>query len=394
MAGPFLSRDHSHYVQLEATWATSPGGLAATDAFKTRTKFPFKRIVTRVDRDKDSDNGQASVVTTQKGRESAEFSLEGDLIPSGNAATPTEPDMDAFFEAHFGTKHKATANTTLTSGSTATIVNFAVGGVAASGTQVGDFITIDVDATFGLETRQVITIATDAVTVHAAFSAAPASGRNVYCGTTYRLSAAALKSVHIWEYLSGNNFRHKVGGCAVQQLKADFDATGEAPLATVTVAGPGEKIATHSTSIPTPTSAGQPLLPDKSYAWFGATKTCVTKVGIESNNGIELRSNESCSLFPTAVKRTGNDSRYSIMATLEALLVTGAIEGYFDNAAALTAYDILVQLGATQGKIVAWRTPKFIPDAEVGDTDGEVSIALSGRAYATTVDDEITFFFG
>lgn len=391
MAGPWLSRDNVHFVQLETVWATSPGALAATDAFRSRTRYPFKRNKSRIDRDQDADQNQASVITTQGGRESADFAYDGDLIPAGVAGTPTESDMDPFFEAHFGAKHKATAHTTTAAGCTATVLNFTGGGVAASGTQVGDIIVVDVDATFGLEARQVTNIATDAVTVHAALSAAPAAARNVYVGTTYRLLETATKSVHLWNYQDGDNFRHKVGGAVVQQLTAACDFTGPTPIATVAVSGPGEKIQVHASAMPTQTTAGQPLLPDKSYAFFAGVRTCITKAGFDSNNGIELRSNESCALFPTAVKRSGNSGRYMVNANVSALLTSGAIEGYFDGASALTAYDLTVQLGASPGKIVVWRVRKFIPDAVIGDQDSEVSLDLTGRAYGTSGDDEIVF---
>jgi hypothetical protein len=76
------------------------------------------------------------------------------------------------------------------------------------------------------------------------------------------------------------------------------------------------------------------------------------------------------------------------------LLTSGAVEGYYDAADDLTAYDVLVQLGVAPGRIVAWRTPKFVLDAEVGDQDGEVSLQMSGRAYAlTTPGTEVTLAF-
>lgn len=394
MAGPFLTRDYTHFVQLETVWATSPGALAGTDAFKSRTRFPFTRVKARADRSLDADQNQASVLTTQGGRESAEFSYEGDLIPSGNAATPTAPDMDPFFEAHFGLKTAPTANTTVAAASTASIVNWAAGTFATGGWADGQMVAITVDATFGIEVRQIASHATDAVTLDRALSGAPTTGGAIIGMTTYKFSEAQLKSVHLWEFLDGDNFRHKVGGAVPSQLNSECDFTGESPIATVTVSGAGEKIQTGATAIVTTTTAGQPLLPDKSYAWFGTTKLCVTKAGFESNNGIELRSEESCSLFPTGPKRTANDGRYLVTGSISALLTTGTIEGYFDNANVLTAYDVLVQLGATAGKIVAWRAKKFIPDVPVGEVNGEVALDLSGRCYGTTGDDDLVLAFG
>jgi hypothetical protein len=97
--------------------------------------------------------------------------------------------------------------------------------------------------------------------------------------------------------------------------------------------------------------------------------------------------NESCSLFPSGVKRTGNGGNYMITQNLDLLLLTGTVEGYYDNAAALTAYDVICQLGVTPGKMVVWSSPKFILDANPAEQDGEVSLQMNGRCYALTSPD-------
>lgn len=394
MAGPFLNRDYSHYAQIEAAFNTSPGALAGGDAFKTQSGKLLKRIKARLDRNKDKDNNQASVVTTQGGREKSSWQVEGAAIPSGNASTPTEPDMDVFFEAHLGLKHKATAHTTLTTGSTTTLLKLTPGGGAASGIQVGDIIAVDVGGAFGYEARQVTIVATDDVTVDRALSQAPASGQAVKVGTTYRLSSAQMKTLHIWEYLNGNNFRHKAGGCIPRNLEVAINGGDDTPNTKITVSGEGAAIATHATSIPTPTTAGDWHVPTEAKLWIGTTLHCLVSASLKSDNGVELRESEFCTLIPSGVKRTGNDGRYMVTQKLELLLTTGTIEGYYDNAAALTAYDVLVQLGVAIGKMIVWRTPKFIPDAEVGETANEVSLSLEARCYATSaLDDEWVLAF-
>lgn len=394
MAGPFRTQDFELFVQLEGSYGTSPGALAATDAFKCNAKNPFKRNIARYDRDKDQGN-QASVLSFQIGKSSSDWAIDGDIIPSGNAATPTLCDMDPFFEAHFGSKHKATAHTTLAAGSTTTVINFTAGGVAASGTQVGDFIAVDVSAAFGVEVRQIPTggITGDAVTVDRALSAAPAAGRAVYVGTTYKLTFATLASLHLWAYLSGDNFRHKAGGCDARQMEVACDFSSTTPVATVGFSGGGLAVTTHATARPTPTTAGEPLLPPAAKAWIGTALYCVTKATLSSNNGIEQRMSESCSLVPTGLKRTGNGGRYAVTQEIDLLLLSGAIEGYYDNETTLTAYDCLVQLGLLPGAMVAWRTPKFVPNpVETPEADGEVALSLSGKCYGlSVVDTEVAF---
>ena len=396
MAGPWRTIDFELFAQLEAAFGTSPGALAGTDAFKCHALVPFKRVISRYDRDKDQGN-QASVLSTQKGREKSSWSLSGDLIPSGNAATPTAPDMDNLFEAHLGEKFTCIANTTTAAGSAGVTLNLTAGGGAASAIRTGggDLIAIDVDATNGVEVRQVISRATDVVTLDRALSANPAVSRNVYVGTTYRLLASALKTLHLWQYLNSDNFRHKTGGNIANAMKLSCDFSSQTPIAEVTFGGEGLQIVAHATARPTPTTAGEPLLPTEAKVFIGASgKLCAVKAGIDSNNGLELRESESCSLYPTGVKRTGNGGRYAVTQDLDLLLVSGIVEGYYDNASALTAYDVIVQLGVSVGKIVAWRTPKFILDADPGDQDGEVSLQMKGKCYGlTSVDTELAVAF-
>jgi hypothetical protein len=400
MAGPFQTRDREIFVQLETAWGTSPGALAGADALKSQVKAPFKRNLARYDRENDNDNAQRSVFTTQPGREFGSWTVPLDIIPSGNAATPTDPDVDPFLEAHLGSKHKNLANSTTTAGSTNAVVNLTAGGVAAMGLQAGDMFTVDVSATFGLESRQVLSIAGDNVTVDRVLSAAPATGRTVIGGTTYRLSATALKSIYLWEFLNGNNFRHAMPGSIVKELSMDLDFNNQTPVASMSLSGDGQQIITHATSRPTPVTAGQPLLPSAGKVWIGTTLLSVTKVGLKSVSALELRQVESTSRFPTGVKGTANKGRYMITAVIEALLQTGTIEGYFDGASSLTAYDALVQLGTTAGQIVAWRLPKLIPDVDPGDVGDEVNLSLAGRCYGgasgvtgVSADDELILAF-
>jgi hypothetical protein len=386
----YVKTDFEHAVQLEVAFNTSPGALAGADFFRCQSAFMFKREQARYDRDQDSDNS-ASVLTTQRGRESSTWEVTGDLIPSGVTGTPTAPDMDAFFEAHFGAKHTATAHTTTAAGSAGVTLNLAVGGGAASGIAIGDLIAVDVSAAFGVEVRRVVNIVGDVVTMNAALSADPAAARAVYTGTTYSYSKAATKTLHLWSYLSGDNLREKVGGAIAKQLKVDIDWGQETPVAKITFSGDAAAITTHATARPTPTVAGLPLLPSESKFFFGATKQCITKLGFESDNGLELRETESCGLTPSGVKRTANNGRFMPKLTVGLLRDTTTHEGYFDNADVLQTYDAIAQFGVGPGNMVAIAAPDWVPDADVDDTDGDVSISLSGRCYAVAGNDEIRF---
>jgi hypothetical protein len=386
--------DYNHFVQEEASYGVSPGALAGTDAFMSRTASMLTKIIERRDRDMDGD-GLTSVVTTQLGRESGSFDTgECDVVPSGNASTPTAPDMGSFFKAHMGQQLTGVAHTTLAAGSTTTVLEFTPGGGAASGVAVGQMIAIDVSAAFGYEVREVTVVSTDTVTVDRALSAAPAAGRTVKTGVTYRVDGDTMLSLYLWEYLGqGNNFRHVGPGAHPTEMKLGCDFTQAAPVVTCQFSGPCQKVDPGATSYPTPSTAGLPLIPTETKVWVGTTKLCVTKAEVNSNNGVELRNDQSCFLYPTGLKRTGNNGRWNVTLDLSLILETGTIEGYYDGADALTAYDVLVQMGITPGSGVAFRTRKFIPDAEVGDSSGLVSLDLSGRCYANTEEDELVVFF-
>lgn len=390
MAGPFLDRDYELFAQLESTYGVSPGALAGTDAFKHTSGKALKRAKASAKRDGEKSTASASVVTQYGGREKSTVTIETYMVPSGTVAVA--PDVDQLLEAHFGTKLTPTAATTTTSGSTGVTLELTAGGGAASGIVAGMLIAVDQDGAGNYEVRRVTALATDTVTVDLAFTTASvATGRAVQPLTTYKFSSAALKTVHLWEFLNGDNFRHKAAGCTMRTLAGDIDFTQQVPMGTFKFGGEGGAVSAQtSTSRPTPTTAGDVLVPTVGTVWIGSTKGCFIKGGFASDNGIELRETESCSLTPTGVKRTG---RFSVTASLSVLLTTAA-EGYYDNASAQTAYSVIVQLGVLAGKRVAWCLPKFIPDTQDGAEAGEVSLDLAGNALATTTDDEIYLGIG
>ena len=100
--------------------------------------------------------------------------------------------------------------------------------------------------------------------------------------------------------------------------------------------------------------------------------------------------------MPTGVKRTGNSSRYSVSLSLGMLLTTGDedVSALLATIQSLGSLDVLLQLGKTAGQIFAMRCPKWIPEYEGGDRDGEMAVTLgNGRCYGTTGDDEVTIAF-
>lgn len=401
MPGPFNSRDYELGVQLEVTYNLSPGAPVGADIIKSQTEFPFKKTVARYNRDRDRDRGQRSITSTQKGRESGSFEIKGDVIPAG-AGVPTKPDMDLLFEAHFGQQHLCTAHTTTAAGSAGTDIVLTGGGVAASGIQAGDLVMIDQDGAGNYEVRQVLTTGVggaDHIAVDRAFTTVNvAAGRAVKTGWTVRLSSAAFKSLSISQWLDGDNFRHVLGGAISQKMELQADYSQDVPVVGVTFTGPGARVIPHANARPSPVTVGQPLVPTQGKVFIGASGVLdIVKASVSSHNGLELRATESGSLFPTGVKGTANGGRYAIDAVLDLILRSGLVEGYFDNAQALTAYDVIVQHGILPGATFAYRMAKFIPNGDMGVIEGEPNVNLSGKCYGGGgfggVDDELVAAF-
>lgn len=399
----FLEREHEISAQEEVTYATDPGAAAAGDSFKHQTGLDaVKRVIARYDRDKDRDYAQASVISTQKGRESTTVKVSGDLIPSGNATTPTVPDMDKLFKAIFGSLHTCTAHTTTTTGSSGVALNLTAGGVAAAGIQVGDLIAIDVDAATGYEVRQVAALpGGDVVTMDRALTANPLTGRTVKTGTTFKLLNTTIISLYLKRWIGGAGYRLAVPGVIFSDMQINVDTAAATPVAKVAFTGKGGAEVTHIEARPTFTFTGAPLVPEKTVVWFdsGAAPRKMYLAGaaaLKVDNGVDLRDSESRSLNPTGTMRTGNSSRYNCDLSLGMLLTTGDEDStaLYATLQSLGSLDVLVQLGKTAGQIVAFRCPKWIPEGSLMARDGEAAITLGGgRVYGTAGDDEVTLAF-
>jgi hypothetical protein len=386
----FRSKDITAYIKKEVTYGVDPT-VAAADAYVTRV-HPFNKRIARLDRDKDN-NGSASVVDTDIGRREGDWQHEAAVIPAGNLTTPTAPDSDVIWEAHFGGRALNTANSTTTAGSAGTALNLTAGGQAAMGLAVGQLIGINVDATFGIEVRQIRALpGGDVVTLCRAPSAAVATGRGVYGGLQLRPEHDNLISLHGYRYMNGNNHRARMGGINPSKMDISADWSGETTEVIEKFSGPGMADVPFTTSIPTPTfNAGSaPLVTNQGKVWIGATKGCINKVSIVGDNGIVLRNTDSCNGTPSGLKRTGNNGNFLYTLAIDYELEA---QTHYDDAATLTAHDVIVQLGDQQGYILAFCARKWRPDVTQGDIAGMVGNMLTGRCYATVSEDELMAAF-
>lgn len=386
----YNTREVELAVQEETAYGTSPGSPVAGDFFKHTSRLHFTPEIARYFREEDGSVGQGSVLGVQEGRQRCGVRIEVDACPSGTGITA--PDIDLLLKNALGTKLAATANTTTGAGSSGTSLVLTTGGGASSGLAVGQLFAVDVDSTYGIEVRRVVNLVTDTVTMDRALSTDPASGRNVYVGTTYKASFSAMESLFLWQYIS-TNVKHAIPGLILPEYEIAIDYNSDTPIVKQSFAGVGKQETTHTESRPTPTTAGDPLLPAEGKVWIGATKLCIVQASLRTNNGRALRENESCGLYPSGVKFTGNNGYTSVEQDLQMLLSTGDTDTSAIYNAAKSAVasplDVIVQNGTTAGKIVAWNTPKFIPVPERVELEGEMGVRLAGRCIGTAGDDDV-----
>jgi hypothetical protein len=390
----YLIRNSELAAIVEATYGTKAGDPLAGSFFKQEgdhSKFSPTRE--EFYRDGDRDYGRASVIEMATGRGKTTFEIPGRLVPNGTAATPTAPDMNLLYKMLMGAAHTGTAHTTTAAGSAGTSIVLTTGGVAASGLVKGDLIAIDVSAVVGIEVRQVVNIATDTLTIDRACTADPAISRNVYLGTTYTLSESVINSASFFLFL-GAAIRYQMLGGIISEATIDVNHSSGVPEAKVSFKGEGQPMTTHVIARPTFTSAGAVLCPDTGKVWIGASKLNIVQSKLSIKNGLQLRSRESDALVPNGAVRTAQKSRYNVDMDLD-MYLTDAMETatLFAGGDTRTTRDVMIQLGQTAGKIVAWRAPAFRPKGAWAIQQEELGLKLSGRCLGTNGDDEVAIAF-
>jgi hypothetical protein len=244
----------------------------------------------------------------------------------------------------------------------------------------------------------------DNLTVDRAFTSGPAAGRTVKVGTTYLLSASAdLISLTLKQFIDGETRKRKTTGNSVSDGELKIALGEKTPVLTVTLSGAGQADEALGDARPaSPTTAGQPLVPDNVRVWIGTGAapdefTLAGDLSLTFNNGIVLCENEGGSLEPSRLKRTGNDGNYMVGMSLGLYGTEGDEDtlALFDDAQTLTAKDVLVQVGRDPGAILAWRCPAFKSEPSLTKLEGEVGINYGGgRCYGILGDDELTLYVG
>jgi hypothetical protein len=387
----YLLRNDELAVNEEVTYGTSPGNPAGADYFKhTSAHVNITPDTEEAWRDRDRDGNQASVLENYTGRASRQVKIECDLVPSGVSGTPTAPDADLLFKNAIGSRVTRTAHTTLTAASTTTLLNFTAWrrrGVGHGGRRPDRRRRLGRLRRRGAARREHRDRRRH---VDRALSAAPASGRSVYVGTKFTPSEADLASLHLWLF-NINQLRYEVPGLVLNEFGIACNFADGVPM--VKAASPASRSRKSRTPSPARRRSprARPSCRASGRSGSARSSTRSSTAAITFKNGKDLRNNESDALAPSAVKRTGNGSRYTCEQTIQLLATEGAsgTQQFFDGGKTRTAIDSIVQLGVAPGRMVAWTTRNWRPRGERTEIDGEVGFRLTGRALGTAGDDEI-----
>jgi len=312
-------------------------------------------------------------------RKTAEWSLEGIFYPSGTLNTV--PDHDPILQAVFGARTNVTLSTTVSAAPAPTSTVFTVASIGAL--VVGDAVLVNATSG-GRQVRVITAIAGAALTVAPALSAAPTSGDTVKGCITYKLATALLStgSLDIAHYLT--SFSYEISGGAPENLKITVDANDEIRWE---ASGPAQDRARNAQTDPTTfTTAGTtPPSGLTGYLRVDATAEEFLRAEFEVKNGIELDNVAFGTSQAQAMYRAKKREVTCALNTMESNDVT-----ILDAAEATTDVVGLVQVGLTEGSIVALYAPKIefeTPDDQ--DNEEARQHSYKGVLKGTTGNDEL-----
>lgn len=365
--------------KVQANYTTAPT-LASTDAFRhleldlginirNRTNAPDRLTTPDLRR-------RVSHKTT------ASWDLKSALMwPSGTLGTA--PEHDIFLTNGLGSKAVGTASTTVAASPTPTTSTFTV--ASATGLAVGKLIAVNVTG-IGIEVRMISALATAAVTLSQALSAAPTTGDTVKTSVQYTPASNLPASLCLAHYMTTNGtlLSRQINGCVVDKLGFMFDANDEPKF---TAGGPARDqtrpaqtqpgaFTTVGTAMPTGMT-GDLRISDASYPFL--------KGNVNVTNGMKLRNAEYGSSKATGYYRAG---RRVVEVSFDSYVEDPSVV-YALGESTATA-PILFQTGNVEGQIVVIYMPKV--EFEIPSTpDGENELVWSfkGVALGVSGNDEI-----
>jgi len=438
-----LGRKEQLYVQAESAFgqAVAPAATGAIRHLHCTMNLTEERAVRD---DRKITRGAAEQV---RGKRGLEWSVEGYLIPSGEATTL--PDIDALLHCSFD--RKVTDAATVASDPTAIGATLS----AADGMSAGDIVGFVIDGTLHAVCLQTVDTETDAVTWAPVLPSAPQVNDTVHRSVTYRLQNQPRHSATLHRLL---DHEAQTGiGCVPDELRVNVAAgdpakinfrgrgkdmlfIGTSALAsamdgsqtTLTYDGPDvfeagvwiqiddevmqindvddetdtctvlraqcdTDAASHDADAviapyrPTPTVAGSPIAGVKGACKLGGAAFTITAGSLTVTENFKMKDDRYGEV--TATGCNAPQAR-EVQLELDGFLADDTA-GHFLKAKQNADIDVLLQAGDEVGKTFAVYLGKFrpeIPDIEA-PADGEIPLRLAGPALESDGNDEVFIAF-
>lgn len=363
----------------EATYGTSPT-LLATMACRHRDLGLSHNPKNRVNLDEK--RGTPGVAARGDRRETAGLDLRSAYLrPSGTIGTI--PECHKFFQHGLGTAVVGTLNTTVSAGTSATLMTLA----SVAGLAVGEFVSVRRAANSNIpEVRQVTAIAGSDVTVAPALGGTPAAADTVRAGVTYKLATSIANSLSVAHYLP--NLTRILKGAVVDRLALQFNNNEEVMFS---AAGPAQTLVRPAPASPGFTTVGAQNPPTGLAGGLLVNSTAYAFISgeIVIANALALVNEDFGTSRATGYSRDGVFR--DITFTLDARVTDDFT--LYQLSETVANFGLFIQAGVTEGNIVAVRAPNAelaqVPDTP--DDNGRLTWSFSGvcKELSATGNDEI-----
>lgn len=312
-------------------------------------------------------------------RKTADWMVSGIFYPSG--VLNTLCDADPVLLSVFGSKTNVTLATTIAVGGAGTASADTL--TSAAGLAVNDALLFShQDGNKYVRFLTAVNTGTGVCTWAPALPSALSDGQAVKGCTTYKLATALSYSLNIAQYLTSMSFESN--GCAPESLKITVDANDEVHWE---ASGPAQKRTRNAQADPaTFTTVGTtPPSGLTGYLRVGATAEEFLKASFEIKNGVVL---DNMAFGTSQAQAMYRSKKREVLASLDTMLSDDV--SIFDLAEASTDMTALVQVGATEGSIIAIYAPVLeldTPDNQ--DADETMQHSYKGICKGTTGNDEL-----
>ncbi len=305
------------------------------------------------------------------------------------------PPHGPLMEAAMGAPGNLWAGATVSTGSTASTINF----VSAHGLIPGQGIV------YAGEIRFVAAVATPTTVItNAPFSVAPVAGVPITPTATYSL-ATSLPSVSLFDYWDPADAVQRIlPGAAVDQMtvsmNGDFHELGFKGMAKDVVDSAsfltGQAGLTAFPAEPAPGAVNYGLVPGNlGQVWMGVEPYqmfTVTKASVEIKNNLAMREKEYGSILPLAVAPGMREVSVNLEFFAQDDFPTSAL---YQAARQQSPMGVMFQLGQNAGQLMGVYLKSVIPDVpEFDDSETRLQWKFDQTLAQGTQEDEVVVAFG